>query len=117
MRITKPLTIVLAALSLAGCGGRHQPDSGIIPDDPTVLTVENDNFYDMRIYVHRGSQRLRVGTANGKSTTPFKLSKTLVVGVMSLRFEAVPIGGRGASISEEIPVSPGDSITMRIPPL
>lgn len=107
---------VLAILAtLAGCGGR-QAEDGIIPEERTMLRVENDAFNDMRIYVWHGAQRLRVGVANGKSVSRFPLPKSVVYGAVSLRFEADPIGGRGRSVSEEITVSPGEEVVLRIPP-
>ncbi len=104
------------ALALAGCAGHNTAGPGLVPDEPATLSVENDNFNDMRIYIHQGSQRIRLGTANGARVSPFKLPKSVVFGATSLRFEAVPIGGRGASISETITVHPGEAITLRIPP-
>jgi hypothetical protein len=105
------------ALALAACAGRNTAAPGIVPDEPTTLSVENNNFSDMRIYVHQGGQRIRLGTANGSKLSEFKIPKSVVFGVTSLRFEAVPIGGRGSSISETITIHPGETIMMRIPPL
>ncbi len=105
----------LLALVIAGCGGHNTAgEPRIIPDTPTVLKVENNRFNDMRIYVYQGGQRVRVGTAGGKQTSTFKLAKSLVFNGSRLRFEAVPIGGQGSSVSEEISVSPGEEITIRI---
>lgn len=104
------------ALALAGCAGKNRAEPGIIPDEPATLSVENDSFNDMRIYVHQGSQRIRLGTAPGKQVSSFKLPRSVVFGATELRFEAVPIGGRGTSISERITVSPGEAIVLRIPP-
>jgi len=106
----------LLALVMAGCGGRNTAEPRIIPDTPTVLRVENNGFNDMRIYVHQGGMRVRLGTAGGKQTSTFTLSKSFVFSGSRLRFEAVPIGGQGNSVSEEITVSPGEDITLRIGP-
>jgi hypothetical protein len=40
----------------------------------------------------------------------------MVSGLTPLRFIADPIGGRRASVSQEITVSPGDTVVMTIPP-
>jgi hypothetical protein len=109
------MTALLLAAT-AGCGGRNTAEPGIIPDAATTLNVENNAFNDMRIYVYQGGQRVRVGTANGKQTSSFKLAKNLVPGMTTLRFEAVPIGGQGSSVSETITVSPGEAVTLRIGP-
>ena len=105
----------LAAAVLGGCAHRT-PEAPAPRDATTTLEVQNDNFSDMRIYVIRSSQRIRLGTANGKMTTSFKISPTIVFGITSLRFEAVPIGGRVAALSEEISVSQGEAIVIRIAP-
>ena len=104
-------------VTMAGCAGRSTAEPGIIPDEPATLSVENNNFSDMRIYVHQGGQRIRLGTATGNKTSGFKVPKSVVFGATSLRFEAVPIGGRSSSISETITINPGEAITLRIPPL
>lgn len=106
----------LIALALTGCGGRNTAEPGIIPDERTTLRVENDSFNDMRIYAHQGGQRIRIGIAGGKAVSSFKLPKNMVYGITSLAFEAVPIGGNRTSISEQITISPGQDIVMRIPP-
>jgi hypothetical protein len=103
------------ALALTGCGGK-QPETGIIPNEPTVLRVDNQSFNDMRIYVIQGGQRIRVGTANGKNTTSFRLSKSVVTGFTTIKVEAVPIGGNGSSVSEQISIQPGEQLELRITP-
>lgn len=107
----------LLVLALAACGGHNTADNGIIPNQPVVLKVQNDSFNDMRIYVLQGGQRLRLGTANGKGVSSFKIPKSFIAGITSLRFEAVPIGANGRAVSEEITISPGQDVELRIPPV
>jgi hypothetical protein len=107
--------MALATLVLA-CGGGPRTEDTASPEQRTVLRVENDNFSDMRIYVWRNSQRIRVGVANAKSVTTIPLNRTLVIGIQTLRVEADPIGGQGSAVSEQITVSPGEEIVLRIPP-
>jgi len=110
--------IGLAALTalVFACGGGPRTEDSAAPEQRTVLRVENDNFSDMRIYVWRGGQRIRIGVANAKSVSTIPLNRTIVVGTQTLRFEADPIGGRTSSVSEQITVSPGEEIVLRIPP-
>jgi len=110
--------MALATLTLLvlACGGGPQPRDDAAPDQRTVLRVENDNFSDMRIYVWRSGQRIRIGVANAKSVSTIVLSRTIVLGIQTLRFEADPIGGRSSAVSEQITVSPGEEIVLRIPP-
>ena len=86
------------------------------PAPPTYLKVENQAFLDMNVYVYRSSQRIRLGTVNGNSTTRMRIPSNLLFGSTPLRFQADPIGGNRASISQEISVSPGDEVMLTIPP-
>lgn len=105
----------LMALALAACS-HNQAETGIIPNERTVLKIDNQSFNDMKIYVIQGGQRIRVGTANGKNTAAFKLPKSVISGFTTIRIEAVPIGANGHSISEEITITPGDELELRITP-
>ena len=108
------MALACAALA-AGCA-RNKTDEPVEPQPVTRLRVQNQAFLDMTIYVYRGPQRLRLGTANGNSTTRFTIPATLLFGATPLRFQADPIGSNRASISEEITVAPGDEVTLLIPP-
>jgi hypothetical protein len=84
---------------------------------PTVLQVDNQGFLDMNVYASRSGQRVRLGTATGNNKTNFTIPPSLVSGLTPLRFIADPIGGRRASVSEEITVAPGDTVVLTIPPV
>jgi hypothetical protein len=83
---------------------------------PTVIQVDNQGFLDMNVFAMRSSQRVRLGTAPGNSKTNLTVPSSLVSGLTPLRFVADPIGGRRASVSEEITVAPGDTVVLTIPP-
>jgi len=104
------------AATVAGCSQNKQSDQDAEPVPVTRLKVQNQAFLDMTIYVYRGPQRLRLGTANGNSTSRFTIPASLIFGATPLRFQADPIGSNRNSISEEITVSPGDEVTLLIPP-
>lgn len=82
----------------------------------TILRVENRAFLDMNIYVIRGAESLRLGTASGNSTTRLPLPARLIFGPTPLRFQADPIGNSRQPVTEEIMVTPGDEVEMVIPP-
>lgn len=107
--------LAVAALA-AACTHNQNPNQTAEPQPVTRLRVQNQAFLDMTIYVYRGPQRLRLGTANGNSTSRFTIPASLIFGATPLRFQADPIGSNRASISEEITVSPGDEVTLLIPP-
>jgi hypothetical protein len=111
------LMTAVACLVLAGaCARNNNPDDAAEPIPPAKLRVENQAFLDHNIYVYRSSQRIRLGTANGNSTTLMTIPPNLIFGATPLRFEANPIGGNRQSVSQEITVSPGDEVTLVIPP-
>ena len=90
-------------------------EEGAEPVAPTYLRVENRAFLDMTIFVYRSSQRIRLGSATGNSTTRLRIPNDLIFGSTPLRFQADPIGGKRQSVSQEISVSPGDEVILMIP--
>lgn len=83
---------------------------------PTVVQVDNQGFSDMTVYAARSSQRVRLGIATGNRKTNFDIPSILMGGLTALHFVADPIGGRRASVSQEITVAPGDTVVLTIPP-
>ncbi|MDB4916593.1 MAG: hypothetical protein JWM95_4237 [Gemmatimonadetes bacterium] len=100
----------------AACHNASNEDETVEPMPPTTLTVKNQAFLDMNVFVYRSTQRMRLGTATGSNTTKFTIPPTLLFGTTALRFQAVPIGGNRQSVSQEISVTPGDDIDLMIPP-
>ncbi len=112
------LSLALVAISTLGSTGcnRNRVETDIDPNTPTLLVVDNQSFPDMTIYALEGGRRVRLGLAGGNSQTKFTLPKYLVRSLTSIRFQADPIGSARAPVSDEITVSPGDQVTLRIPP-
>ena len=111
------LAAFMASLMLAGaCMGNTQEETAAEPAPPTYVRVENRAYLDMTVYVYRSSQRLRLGTVNGNSSTKFIIPHSLMFGATPLRFQADPIGANRQPISEEITVSAGDEVMLVIPP-
>lgn len=119
--VTIVLVLVLAvAGGLAACS-RASSGAGTAarPEPVTTLNVINQGALDMNIFVLRSpaGQRIRLGTATANLTTKMQIPAHLLFGAnTSLRFIADPIGGRRASVSESILVTPGDRVTLQIPP-
>ncbi|HEY8164377.1 MAG TPA: hypothetical protein VIF83_02385 [Gemmatimonadaceae bacterium] len=114
MRYTRrSFVAAAAALILSACASSKMMRT---EEAPTILKVDNRAVLDMNIYVVRSSQRIRIGTANGLTTTRLTIPSSLVFGATSLRFMADPIGSNRVPISDDITVLPGDEVTMIIPP-
>lgn len=108
------LAATLAFGSACASSGSAGPDRQERPR--TTVQVDNQALADMTVYVLRGSQRVRLGLATGLSKTRFTIPQGIVFGVTSVRFLADPIGGKATPVSEEITVSEGEEIVLRIPP-
>jgi hypothetical protein len=107
-------TLVVAAVALQGCN--RTPAAPVDPATPAMLEVENQAFNDMTIYVVRSGMRWRLGTVGGNSKAVFEIPRTMVNPGIPIRFQADPIGGNRAPVSQEIAVGPGETVVLRIPP-
>ena len=86
------------------------------PQAETALTVDNQNYLDMNVYLVRSSQRIRLGTVPGLTSRVIMLRPEYVGYGADLQFEVHPIGGQGNPITETVSVHPGDVIRLTIPP-
>ena len=106
----------LALVALAAVACHHRAVEPVNPRAEVAVTVDNQNFLDMTVYLIRGSQRIRLGMVPGLSKQILMVKPDLVGYGTDLQFEVHPIGGRGNPISETISVKPGDVINITIPP-
>ncbi|HEX5437081.1 MAG TPA: hypothetical protein VFW98_07975 [Gemmatimonadaceae bacterium] len=113
--IARSFVLGFAALALVACHhGAHRQAPG--REAKTTLEVQNQGFLDMDIFVLRSGQRIRIGDVSGNSTTTLTIPSYLLSGPTPLRFLADPVGGVRTPVSQEITVSPGDEVTLIIPP-
>jgi len=107
-------TLVLVALAAAACHrGAVAP---INPQAEVAVTVDNQNFLDMNVFIIRGGQRIRLGTVPGLTSRILMVRPELIGYGTDVQFELHPIGGRSNPVTETISVHPGDVIHLRIPP-
>jgi hypothetical protein len=111
------LTLALACIAVAapGCRPPAATPAGAEEQRATVR-VENRASLDMNIYLLRGAERIRLGTASALSTQRFRIPPGVIFGPTTLRFLADPIGSTRTPISDEIIVNPGDEVVLTIPP-
>jgi hypothetical protein len=106
----------VVTLSLVACEHRNYSKvaGNVAPEVSTLsLTVNNENFYDMKVYVVSGELGSRLGTVNGNSRGTFTVRRTMFP-TGSVRFVAQPIGGFGRGMSDAMSVSPGQKVEFRI---
>ena len=114
--LPRRLAIPFIVLALAAACARGRTNRGSVASEPTYVRVTNQSWLDVNVYVLRSSQRLRLGTVGANQTQRFTLPQNLVFGATSLRFLADPIGSSRTAQSFEIVVSPGDEVSLTIPP-
>ena len=111
--LAAPALVVLAVAGMA-C---HRPAAGSLnPRAEVAVTVDNQNFLDMDVFIVRSGQRIRLGTVPGLSSHILMVRPELIGYGTEVQFEVHPIGGRGNPLSETISVRPGDVINLTIPP-
>jgi hypothetical protein len=103
-----------AGAATIGCGGSRA--GTVDPAAAAYVEVRNQAFLDMTIYVLRGGARYRLGTVSGNSTAVFEIPRNFVNPGLPIAFLADPIGSQVTPYSHEIPVSPGDTVVLTIPP-
>lgn len=113
----RSIALALLLLGAFACKTLSHGSGDVDQNGPTVIQVDNQGFLDMTVFAARSSQRVRLGVATGVRKTNFTIPPSLVSGLTPLRFIADPIGGRRASVSEEITVAPGDTVVLTIPPV
>jgi len=104
--------ILILPLFLFACASSRQ--AGSQEDYKTSVRVENRNFLDMKIYILRGAERIRIGTVTGNSTQVFTIPEGLIFGSGLVRFLADPIGGTDTPISQEVSVRQGEVVELII---
>ncbi len=112
MRKLRWLALAAAVAFVPACAS----SKGATQRERTYIEVDNQALADMTVYVFRGSQRVRLGMATGLRKSTFAIPQGIVFGTTVLRFQADPVGGSATPISEEISVSEGDTVVLRIPP-
>ncbi len=109
-----PLAVALLGLTAAAC--RRPPAGPVNPQAEVAVSVDNQNFLDMDVFIVRGGQRIRLGMVPGISSRVLMVRPELIGYGQDVRFEVHPIGGRANPITETIAVRPGDVVHLTIPP-
>ena len=113
MLVSRRYFLVSAVALLSACISSQGPQQ---PEVATAVKVDNQSSADMTIYAVRSGQRIRLGLATGLKVSTFTIPASLIFGATPLKFIADPIGASRLPISDEISVSPGDVVTLMIPP-
>ena len=112
----RALALLLVIASVACSGGGRPSRPGTEFPATTTLEVDNQSFADMTVYLVDGGSRIRLGRAAGKTTTTLKIPPSMLGAARELQFLAEPLASTRGTVSDRIWVTPGDRITLMIPP-
>ncbi|HEX8907533.1 MAG TPA: hypothetical protein VF771_22010 [Longimicrobiaceae bacterium] len=108
------LALVLATLGAAACVGKGR--NAPIPQPATFVHVENQAWLDVDVYAMSGGLRRRLGLVNANSSARFRIPDSVIGIGRSLQFLVDPVGSSRTGTSFEIYVSPGQEVTLTVPP-
>ena len=106
----------LAVMSLVAGGCTRRGGEPAPLDPPTFAEVDNQAYLDATVYVLRSTQRIRLGHAPGGRRSVFRIPRDVMFGPTYLSFQIDFVGSSRMPRSESINVSPGDTVTLVIPP-
>jgi hypothetical protein len=107
----------LAAFAACAKPSGNSPAPATTSNQGTALEVVNRSSSDMDIFAVRSGARVRLGLAPANVTTRFNILRGQLPGGGTVTFQARPQLGLARAISSEPTIlSPGDTITLQIPP-
>lgn len=107
------LGAALVALSCSSGARSTQLSAAEVGD--LSLTVTNENWLDMAIYVVRGDSRFRIGEAVGNTTARLRIPGSYIVG-WTVQLMADPVGSTDTYTTDAIPVAPGEHLQLTVAP-
>jgi hypothetical protein len=117
-RATRALVVLAAVAGLAAGCGRHKVADDVDPEAdpyaPTPLTVDNNHWLDIVIFVFHDGELSRVGTVTAASSTNFFLPNWMIGQSRNIRLLGDPIGSSESVRTETIHVQPGQFIEWRL---
>jgi len=107
---------IVAVVSSAACAtNRTSNEAGLVTAEaaPTV-TVQNDNWLDVAVYVVHGTSRLRIGTVSSTTSRTFRLPREGGTGAIPLQILADPIGENRRYITDPVTLAPGQRLEVKV---
>ena len=116
MRTMRHHSAVLATvLLLSACAsGANRASSGV-DSAPIPLTVTNQNWLDVNVFVIRGTSRYRLGAVGGNSSATLRIPSSVVVRG-ELQLMADLIGSNDVYVSDLIPVTLDQQVQLTVAP-
>lgn len=113
------LAAILLSLPLGACMssqlGAHKPLDRPTPGG-ALVTVQNQNVLDVRVYLIRGSTPIPLGSVGTLERRTFVIPSSQLGHSGSLRLMADPLGSTQTFVSDWISAVPGDLVEWRLEP-
>ena len=117
-RAARALVLLALVTGLAAGCGRHRVEDEPDPEGdayaPTPLTVENNNWLDVVVFVLHDGELTRVGTVTAASSSNFFLPSWMIGQSRNVRLLGDPIGSDESVRTETIHIQPGQFIEWRL---
>jgi hypothetical protein len=109
---------LLAAGVACGSGrteeGEVEPELEYDRNTPVALTIANNHWLDVIVFIFHDGEMSRVGSVTAASNGSFTLAPWMLGQSRNVRLLADPVGSEGWIRSEMINVQPGQSIEWRL---
>lgn len=113
------LKLAGCALVLAACAtGVEQENAAFAPPPPaqeSSLTVRNDYFGEIDIFIVAGSTRARIGTVSTAGTAKLRIPRAFLAR-SEIQFQIDPVGPVAPFTYRPISFTPGNAIELSIAP-
>ena len=109
------MLVALAMSAVTGCVSRQKsgPVSWVDAPSPPTVTVQNDNWLDVAVYLIRGGARSRIGTVRSISSETFRLTGENA-GAIPVQILADPIGSNARYMTDPVVLGPGQRLELRV---
>jgi hypothetical protein len=104
-----------AATLLAACASGASRISGRPGLQPVSLTVTNQNWLDVDVFVVRGGNRIRIGEVSGNGSATLSIPSSLVVNGQ-VQLLADPVGSNDTYTTDMISVAPDEKVQLTVAP-
>ena len=113
------LIAVVTGAATTGCATAGTLSSRAVADRQTAVSIRNDNWSDVKVYLvdASGGMPVRLGTVTSMSTLRIPLRGAVASQLRSqgsLRFEIRPLGSRSSYMTDSVIMAPGDVMHLTV---
>ncbi len=119
--VTKPLLIALVTgAATTGCATKGSLSSRSVADRQTVVSIRNNNWSDMKVYLvpENGGSPVRIATVGSLTTKRIPLRRRIkmeLIAQESLRFLLKPLGNPHESYTtHSVVLAPGAALRLTV---